>query len=161
MFILSCSLFGVQMNTHIKQHSYIMFHQRIYYVVYYSNISPLLSYMTITKLNFKSRREFREYLNTNKHKLIIMKIYADWCSPCRAIQADVVRRFNHLKVPDEKKILLELAKDENPDVCSSMRIRAIPTIISFINGEPFEVHMGTDLNELDHFFIKSYDKYIE
>lgn len=117
--------------------------------------------MTITKHNFKSRREFREYINNNKHKIIIVKIYADWCSPCRAIQADVVRRFNNLKVSDENKILIELSKDENPDVCSSMRIRAIPTIISFINGDACEVYMGTDLTELDEFFIKSYDKYIQ
>jgi thioredoxin-like negative regulator of GroEL len=114
--------------------------------------------MTIIQQNFKSRREFRDFLNANRHKLIIMKVYADWCAPCRAIQADVVRRFNALKITD--KILLELSKDDNPDVCSSMRIRAIPTIVSFVKGDPLEVHMGTDLNELDHFFIKSYDTYI-
>lgn len=117
--------------------------------------------MTITKLNFKSRSEFREYINNNKHKIIILKVYADWCSPCRAIQADVVRRFSNLKVSDENKILIELSKDDNPDVCSSMRIRAIPTIISFIKGDACEVYMGTDLTELDYFFIKSYDKYIQ
>lgn len=116
--------------------------------------------MSVIQQNFKSRREFRDFLNTHKDKLIIMKVYADWCSPCRAIQADVIRRFRSLKLPDDKKILLELSKDDNPDVCSSMRIRAIPTIVSYIKGDPVEVHMGTDLNELDNFFIKSYDTYI-
>jgi thioredoxin-like negative regulator of GroEL len=113
--------------------------------------------MNIINATFTTRREFKDYILANKQKLIIVKIYEDWCGPCKLIRGDIVRMFNDLKT--DNKVLLELHKSENTDVCRMLGVKAVPTLVSFVNGDAELVHMGADAEELAHFFTDSYNIY--
>jgi thioredoxin-like negative regulator of GroEL len=95
----------------------------------------------------------------NKAKLIIMKVHTTWCEPCHRIKPEVLKNMDKLSHEDAFKVLLELDRDQNTDVCSWLRIRAFPTIISFVWGEPYKVFMGTDTQELYEFFKESDEHY--
>lgn len=113
--------------------------------------------MNIISATFPTRREFKDYIEANKGKLIIVKIYEDWCGPCKLIRGDIVRMFNALKL--DNKLLIELHKSENIDVCRMLGVKAVPTLVSFVNGEASMVHMGADADELAQFFTDTYNIY--
>jgi len=48
--------------------------------------------------------------------------------------------------------------DEGSDICSFMKVKGYPTLVSFINKEISESVMGADIKGIQHFFNESYKK---
>ncbi len=46
--------------------------------------------------------------------------------------------------------------DEGSDICSFLKVKAYPTLVSFVNKEMVETVVGADINGLQHFFNASY-----
>ncbi len=71
--------------------------------------------------------------------LVMVDFWAAWCSPCKMV-APVVEEL--AKEYEGKVKFFKLNTDENPDVASRYKIRGIPTLMFFKNGEIVEQIVG-------------------
>ena len=75
--------------------------------------------------------DFNELINSSKPTLV--DFFATWCGPCK-MQSPILDELKN-KVGDAANIV-KVDVDRNPDISAKYRIRSVPTIIIFKNGEP-------------------------
>lgn len=72
----------------------------------------------------------------------LVKFSAEWCGPCKAF-APVVK-----KVSEENNIeLRDVDIDEQHEVATQFNIRAVPAMVSMVDGEPTDVLVGAHNEE--------------
>jgi thioredoxin 1 len=72
-------------------------------------------------------------------KLAVVDLSAEWCGPCRMVSPII----HELATEYEGRIVAgELNVDENPDVTAKYKIRNIPTVLFFKNGELVDKQVG-------------------
>jgi len=98
----------------------------------------------------KLRKDFKQILQINKTALVIVKCYADWCGPCKNIKDYVYKKVEELR--HSKKILMHLNVDEQKDVASHLKVNSVPTLISFVDGMPYNVCTSGTKQDIDLFF---------
>ena len=97
----------------------------------------------------KTRQELKEHVK--KHEVVIVKFTADWCGPCRRVAPHI-----HSLMETYNKInYVVVDVDEGSNIASFLKIRSIPTIISYINGDIHEILPSSDENEITKFFAKT------
>jgi thiol-disulfide isomerase/thioredoxin len=104
-----------------------------------------------------SRIEFMEMLHTNPG-IIIVKLGATWCKPCKMIEPEVKAFFNDNESGEIGFCNLDV--DENEDVYSFLRtkkmVTGIPTLLRYDMGNlsfaPNASFSGTDKLNLSRFF---------
>jgi len=64
---------------------------------------------------------------------VVVDFYADWCGPCRRLTPTIEKLGEHYK---GKIRFVKVNVDEGRAVARSYRVRAIPTVILFVNGQP-------------------------
>jgi thioredoxin-like negative regulator of GroEL len=103
------------------------------------------------------RTEFKKFLSDNAGCLVIVKAYADWCAPCKRISPLVENEIVALVAEHGTNNVrfLQINMDEDGDVATYIKIQKLPTMISYIDGQP--THAITTANEQDirDFFKKS------
>ena len=75
--------------------------------------------------------EFYSRLQYNLESVII-EVWAPWCAPCRAMQADLTR------VQEEfagKVDLIKINADESTDLVNQLKVMGIPTLIGYSRGK--------------------------
>jgi thiol-disulfide isomerase/thioredoxin len=105
---------------------------------------------------FQSRTQFMRLLENNPG-LIIIKMGANWCGPCKKIK-NIVDDFFALS-PDDV-ICCEIDIDESYDVYSYLKnkkmVNGIPVILCYKKGNisyiPDDAITGSDSLQLDAFF---------
>ena len=73
------------------------------------------------------------------NKPAIIDFYADWCGPCK-MQGPILKEFKN-KVGDRVAIL-KIDVDKNPAVSQHYKIRSIPTLMLFKNGQAVWTQSG-------------------
>ena len=72
-------------------------------------------------------------------KLAIVDFSAEWCGPCRMVSPII----HELATEYEGRIVAgEVNVDENPQVTAKFKVRNIPTVLFFKNGEVVEKQVG-------------------
>ena len=105
---------------------------------------------TIVK-DLETRDDFKNFIEENKNKLVIVKASATWCGPCKRIKDDFMNLFNNLP---ENVILVELDIDEADDIASHLKIKKVPTIMNYVGGLPMDIYETSNINDIKQFFEK-------
>ena len=84
-----------------------------------------------------SKENFKDTLKNNK--VVMVDFWAAWCGPCRALTPIIKELEIEFK---DKAVIAKVNVDEEPQIASSLSIRAMPTIIFFKNGVEIERLVG-------------------
>lgn len=77
--------------------------------------------------------------------VVLVKFGAPWCAPCKAL-APILEQ-----VATEGHTVVEVDADESPDLSIQYKVRGLPTMIVFRDGQPAERLSG----------VQSKDKILE
>lgn len=101
--------------------------------------------------DLEERDEFKNFIQENKDKLIVVKASATWCKPCKRIKDDFMTLFNNL--PDGV-VLIDLDIDVADDIASFLKIKKVPTIMNYVGGLPMDIYETSNIDEIKQFFEK-------
>lgn len=99
------------------------------------------------RIVIKKRDVFKQYVKNNTY--VIVKIGATWCGPCKRCSPTVNKLFDALS--DNVSMVLVDA-DECSDVKNFLKIKIVPTLIFFRNGERQEIYQTSNESEILKFF---------
>jgi len=106
------------------------------------------------EVKLETRDNLINYLKTTNNEYTVIKFYADWCAPCKAVGPKVhkmiTEKYEQFKNVENKFIFLELDVDESFDLYAYLKskkmVRGIPTIFVYKR----EIYMKSDPS---HIFI--------
>jgi len=87
--------------------------------------------------------DFNKILNENN--VVVVKFGATWCTPCRVMEPTIE---NAAKQFEGKAKIMSIDVEEEPDLATKYKIRNVPTILYFKNGEIKDKSVGA-MNESD------------
>ena len=96
-----------------------------------------------------TRDDFKKILRSNI--VTIVKASAEWCGPCKKIKEYVGQLFD---LTSSNVQIVYLDVDEGDDLSTYLRIRKLPTFISFVGDERMDVLEGADPEDVRKFFCK-------
>ena len=74
-------------------------------------------------------------------KPVIVDFFAEWCEPCRQIPGIL----NEVKSEMKRNVrVIKVDVDKNPLIASKYRIQNLPTVMIFMNGEPYYTAIGVE-----------------
>lgn len=85
-----------------------------------------------------TKNEFNEILSTNS--VVIVKLSASWCGPCRAMEPIIKSVSEKMQ---GKANVMEIDVEESPNISTEYRVRNIPTILYFKDGELKDKSVGS------------------
>jgi thioredoxin 1 len=104
-------------------------------------------------VHLKKRQELKEFTKTSN--AFIIDFTATWCGPCKDIKPLVDIAWDQLKHYFDMVIV---DADEGSDICSFLKVKGFPTLVSFVNKEMVESVIGADIVGVKHFFNASYKR---
>ncbi|XP_061433489.1 thioredoxin [Lethenteron reissneri] len=99
--------------------------------------------MGVTKLN--NKEEYKQILEQNKHKLVVIDFSATWCGPCKVISPifhDFANEYHNV-------VFCVVDVDDAADIAELCGIKAMPTFIFFKNNEKVGEVMGANKDHLE------------
>jgi thioredoxin 1 len=100
-------------------------------------------------VQLKTRDELKSFVK--KHDVVIVKFKAEWCGPCKRISPYVSELMDHYK----KITYVEVDVDEGGNIASYLKIRSIPTMVSYIDGDIHDILSSSSAEDISKFFEKT------
>lgn len=75
----------------------------------------------------------------NSSRPVLVDFYADWCGPCKQMPPILKQVKEELK---EQVRIIKVDVDRNPQIATEYKIRSIPTLMLFKDGEAKWTGMG-------------------
>lgn len=72
---------------------------------------------------------------------VLVDFYADWCGPCKT-QTPILEGL--AKTHGDKVSFVKVDVDASPELAERYKVRGIPTLILFKQGEAVEVKVGVN-----------------
>jgi thiol-disulfide isomerase/thioredoxin len=112
-------------------------------------------YQIETKIS--SRADFQEIINTNPG-VIIIKLGAEWCGPCKTIKAPVSQMMQYIVSDKIRCFIIDV--DESIELYGLLKqkkmVNGIPAILAYYQENksyiPDDIVIGADLNQIQLFF---------
>ena len=104
-------------------------------------------------VHLKKRQELKDFTKTSN--AFIIDFTATWCGPCKTIAPLIKKAWEQINTHFDMVIV---DADEGSDICSFMKVKGYPTLVSFVNKEMAESVMGADIEGVKHFFNESYKR---
>ncbi len=70
---------------------------------------------------------------------VLVDVWAPWCGPCRVVAPVLDEVGRHRK---GEMLILKLNTDDNPRMSANLKVRGIPTMVLFKNGEEKDRQSG-------------------
>ena len=96
-----------------------------------------------------TQASFEKLLSDNV--VTIVKASAKWCGPCKKVAPYVKELF---KLTSSNVQIVYLDVDESEEVSQFLRIRKLPTFISFVGKDRMDVLEGAEQEAVRKFFVK-------
>jgi thioredoxin 1 len=104
-------------------------------------------------VHLTTRQELKEFITTSN--AFIIDFTATWCGPCKTIAPLIKKTWEQINTHFD---MIIVDADEGSDICSFMKVKGYPTLVSFVNKEMAESVLGADIEGVKHFFNESYKK---
>ena len=85
-----------------------------------------------------TKTEFNAIINGND--VAVIKFGAEWCNPCKAMEPILDEAAEQLK---NKAAIVSIDVEESPELATEYRVRNVPTILYFKNGEVIDKSVGS------------------
>ncbi len=90
----------------------------------------------------------------NKEGVVLVDFWAEWCGPCKLLTPIIEAIEAEYK---DKATIAKLNVDENMKAAIEYKVRSIPTIIVFKDGEQVDYQIGIGTKDS---YIKMLDKWL-
>ena len=101
--------------------------------------------MTVTEI--RDLAHYKELINNNK--VVIIDAWAVWCGPCRFISPVFEKLSENPEYSKGGVVFAKVDVDQVEDVSQELGIRAMPTFISFYDGDVEDKLQGADPKGLE------------
>ena len=68
----------------------------------------------------------------NSNDVVLVDFFADWCGPCKALHPALEELATDF---DGKAVISKINVDEQPELAAQFKVRSIPALFYFKNGE--------------------------
>jgi thiol-disulfide isomerase/thioredoxin len=110
---------------------------------------------------FEERKAIKQFINSinMKNKNIILKFSASWCGPCNYSTLELEKTLNDLKYSNNnasiknqlvgkmETLILDIDIDKYENIASYFKIRSLPTVVTYFNGDVELVRNSLSYNE--------------
>src|SRR5690349_20718025 len=81
----------------------------------------------------------REVIEASRDVPVLVDFWAPWCGPCKTL-GPRLERLEHEY--DGRFRLVKINSDQNPELSAQFRVRSIPYVVAFVDGEPVDAFVG-------------------
>ena len=96
-----------------------------------------------------TKEDFEKILRVDK--VTILKASATWCRPCKVVASYVEELFDKTSANVQ---MVYLDVDEGLELFNYLKLRKVPTFISFVGNEKMDIYETADKAKIEQFFQK-------